>query len=172
MSDLPLVFSEVTTISRIILENTEVYNIVCDSLGLEPKPNNGTLRLPLKPIGLHSDKPTSTDDSAPDFPAEGSEPNPTASSVETNVSNDKASANDTTPVDTMGTEGPNDTVSSEGIICMKHAMVSSSLTAHRRRTIRRGQGSTEQFLGPGQSEDEGRSTVGERGHCELESKPQ
>jgi len=28
-------------------QNTEVYNIVCDSLGIEPKPNNGTLRLPL-----------------------------------------------------------------------------------------------------------------------------
>ena len=37
-------------------ENTEVYNIICDSIGIEPKPNNGTLRLPLKPIGLHSDE--------------------------------------------------------------------------------------------------------------------
>ncbi|KAM0802327.1 alkaline-phosphatase-like protein [Usnea florida] len=94
-------------------QNTEVYNIVCDSLGLEPKPNNGTLRLPLKPIGLHSDKPTSSDDSVPDFPAEASEPNPAASSVETSVSNDKASANDTKPVDSMETEGLTDTVSSE-----------------------------------------------------------
>ncbi|TKA31696.1 hypothetical protein B0A50_01774 [Salinomyces thailandicus] len=34
-------------------QNTEVYNIVCDSLGLEPVPNNGTLRLPLTPSGLH-----------------------------------------------------------------------------------------------------------------------
>lgn len=37
-------------------QNTEVYNIVCDSLGIEPRPNNGTLRLPLVPIGLHSDE--------------------------------------------------------------------------------------------------------------------
>ena len=37
-------------------QNTEVYNIVCDSLKIEPKVNNGTLRLPLKPIGLHSDE--------------------------------------------------------------------------------------------------------------------
>lgn len=37
------------------LENTEVYNIICDSLAIEPKANNGTLRLPLKPIGLHSE---------------------------------------------------------------------------------------------------------------------
>lgn len=36
-------------------ENVNVYNIICDSLGLPPQPNNGTLRLPLKPIGLHSD---------------------------------------------------------------------------------------------------------------------
>ncbi|KAK5002752.1 hypothetical protein LTR60_007010 [Cryomyces antarcticus] len=37
-------------------ENIEVYNIVCDSIGVVPRPNNGTLRLPLKPIGLHSDE--------------------------------------------------------------------------------------------------------------------
>lgn len=37
-------------------QNIEVYNIVCDSLGLEPKRNNGTMRLPLKPVGLHTDK--------------------------------------------------------------------------------------------------------------------
>lgn len=36
-------------------QNIEVYNIVCDSLGIEPRPNNGTMRLPLVPIGLHSD---------------------------------------------------------------------------------------------------------------------
>lgn len=36
-------------------QNTEVYNIVCDSLGIDPHPNNGTLRLPLKTQGLHSD---------------------------------------------------------------------------------------------------------------------
>lgn len=33
--------------------NVEVYNIVCDSLGIEPRPNNGTLRLPLRTQGLH-----------------------------------------------------------------------------------------------------------------------
>ena len=36
-----------------VAENIEVYNMLCDSVGLEPKPNNGTLRLPLKPVGLH-----------------------------------------------------------------------------------------------------------------------
>ncbi|RKU44294.1 hypothetical protein DL546_003367 [Coniochaeta pulveracea] len=34
-------------------QNIEVYNILCDSVGLVPTPNNGTLRLPLSPVGLH-----------------------------------------------------------------------------------------------------------------------
>jgi len=37
-------------------ENIELYNIICDSIGLSPAPNNGTLRLPLKPVGLHNDE--------------------------------------------------------------------------------------------------------------------
>ena len=44
-----------------------MYNIICDSIGLEPKPNNGTLRLPLKPVGLHSDHPSPADDTPTDF---------------------------------------------------------------------------------------------------------
>ena len=39
-----------------VFQNTEVYNIVCDSLGIQPHPNNGTLRLPLIPVGLHDDE--------------------------------------------------------------------------------------------------------------------
>ncbi|KAM5483081.1 hypothetical protein MaudMau93_006479 [Microsporum audouinii] len=39
-------------------QNIEVYNIICDSLRIKPCPNNGTLRLPLKPVGLHSDGKT------------------------------------------------------------------------------------------------------------------
>lgn len=34
-------------------QNTEVYNILCDSLGISPRSNNGTLRLPLEPHGMH-----------------------------------------------------------------------------------------------------------------------
>ncbi|KAL9103523.1 MAG: hypothetical protein Q9163_001441 [Psora crenata] len=49
-----------------VLQNTEVYNILCDSLGIEPKPNNGTLRLPLRPVGLHSDGSNESND-AEDF---------------------------------------------------------------------------------------------------------
>lgn len=47
-----------------MVENTEVYNIICDSLGIEPKPNNGTLRLPLRPIGLHLNISHSSNDSS------------------------------------------------------------------------------------------------------------
>ncbi|KAH6630430.1 alkaline-phosphatase-like protein [Chaetomium sp. MPI-SDFR-AT-0129] len=36
-------------------QNIEVYNMLCDSVGITPVANNGTLRLPLKPIGLHDD---------------------------------------------------------------------------------------------------------------------
>ncbi|KAM0255819.1 hypothetical protein ACHAQJ_005406 [Trichoderma viride] len=45
-------------------QNIEVYNLLCDSLGLTPKPNNGTLRLPLKPIGTHdsADEPKVPED--------------------------------------------------------------------------------------------------------------
>ena len=50
-------------------QNTEVYNILCDSIGIEPKPNNGTLRLPLKPVGLHSDM-SDEDDKPEDFAAD------------------------------------------------------------------------------------------------------
>ncbi|KAI1098006.1 ectonucleotide pyrophosphatase/phosphodiesterase family member 3 [Jackrogersella minutella] len=34
-------------------QNINVYNILCDSIGMEAMPNNGTLRLPLKIVGLH-----------------------------------------------------------------------------------------------------------------------
>lgn len=41
-------------------------------------PNNGTLRLPLVPIGLHSDLPLTDDDSPTDFP---SDPTPTVATT-------------------------------------------------------------------------------------------
>lgn len=52
-----------------VFQNTEVYNILCDSLGMEPKPNNGTLRLPLRPIGLHSDTIASEEANAAELPS-------------------------------------------------------------------------------------------------------
>lgn len=47
-----------------VFQNIEVYNIVCDSLGIRPHGNNGTIRLPMKTVGLHSD----FDDGAPELP--------------------------------------------------------------------------------------------------------
>ncbi|KAK8148367.1 hypothetical protein G3M48_010344 [Beauveria asiatica] len=37
-------------------QNIELYNLLCDSVGITPQPNNGTLRLPLKPDGTHTDE--------------------------------------------------------------------------------------------------------------------
>ena len=55
-------------------QNVDVYNIVCDSLELEPKPNNGTLRLPLRPVGLHGDSgDTEKVDDVADPPTEPTE---------------------------------------------------------------------------------------------------
>ncbi|KAI9876169.1 MAG: hypothetical protein M1830_007091 [Pleopsidium flavum] len=53
-----------------VFQNIEVYNIICDSLQIPPQPNNGTLRLPLKPIGLHSDMNSPQDGTLPDPPIE------------------------------------------------------------------------------------------------------
>ncbi|KIW93507.1 uncharacterized protein Z519_06112 [Cladophialophora bantiana CBS 173.52] len=41
-----------------VFQNIEVYNIMCDSLGIAPQANNGTLRLPLQTEGLHSEGDT------------------------------------------------------------------------------------------------------------------
>lgn len=56
--------------SRLVpFQNIEVYNIVCDSLGINPSSNNGTLRLPLQPLGLHSDPEAPEDELPTDLPA-------------------------------------------------------------------------------------------------------
>ncbi|KAL2866485.1 alkaline phosphatase family protein [Aspergillus lucknowensis] len=52
-----------------VFQNINVYNILCDSLGIAPHPNNGTLRLPLKPSGLHSDEDAPVLDNPSDPPA-------------------------------------------------------------------------------------------------------
>jgi hypothetical protein len=54
-----------------------VYNILCDSVGMEPKPNNGTLRLPLKTIGFHEpgDEEETPEDPVPSsMPEQSTEP--------------------------------------------------------------------------------------------------
>lgn len=53
-----------------------MYNIICDSLGIDPSPNSGSLRLPFKPVGLHSDKGAPKIDIPDDLPDKGSGPPP------------------------------------------------------------------------------------------------
>jgi hypothetical protein len=70
-------------------ENTEVYNILCDSLGLQPKPNNGTIRLPFKPVGLHSPEtyPEEPTDPVPiSIPTPSSPPSPVSVGVDEVIS--------------------------------------------------------------------------------------
>lgn len=81
-----------------------MYNIVCDSVGLEPKPNNGTLRLPLSPIGLH-DPQTAVEEPA-DPPTHTLEPTSSVGSQPMPTSNPVG----VDPVDS----GPADTPSSDG----------------------------------------------------------
>ena len=50
-----------------VVENIEVYNIICDSLQIEPASNNGTLRLPFEPVGSHLD-PHAPVEEVPDGP--------------------------------------------------------------------------------------------------------
>lgn len=38
-----------------VFQNVEVYNILCDSVGVTPKANNGTLRLPFRTSGVHGE---------------------------------------------------------------------------------------------------------------------
>lgn len=55
-------------------QNTEVYNIVCDSLGIKSHSNNGTLHLPLKTQGLHNDYNAPTSEAPSDPPNGDSKP--------------------------------------------------------------------------------------------------
>lgn len=90
------------------LENIEVYNIVCDSLGIEPKPNNGTLRLPLNPIGVHSDRLDAPDDVPEDLPSDGDMQN-TATAL-----NDSQIIDHPIPTAKPNIETSSDTVQSSG----------------------------------------------------------
>ncbi|PBP15704.1 Phosphodiest-domain-containing protein [Diplocarpon rosae] len=68
-------------------QNIEVYNIICDSLHIAPKPNNGTLRLPFKPIGTHASAGNAEEPSDPDpslatvSPSQAAAPSKTAPTV-------------------------------------------------------------------------------------------
>ncbi|KAL9600442.1 MAG: hypothetical protein Q9219_003195 [cf. Caloplaca sp. 3 TL-2023] len=80
-----------------VFQNIEVYNIVCDSLGIEPKANNGTLRLPLKPIGVHSKQSSTADDLPDDLPSDANSGNNSSLSTNDQV------IDPTTPLSVTGT---------------------------------------------------------------------
>ncbi len=65
-----------------VFQNIEVYNIICDSLQIPPQPNNGTIRLPLKPVGLHSDKGAPPDETPADPPIEMGDGNPSTKTTQ------------------------------------------------------------------------------------------
>lgn len=77
-----------------VFQNIEVYNIVCDSLGITPHGNNGTVRLPMKTEGLHSDLDGAALELPKDDPADVDEeglPSEVAKTDETNVEEGSAS---------------------------------------------------------------------------------
>ncbi|TQV92095.1 hypothetical protein V2A60_004395 [Cordyceps javanica] len=69
-------------------QNIELYNLLCDSVGITPQPNNGTLRLPLKPIGTHTEEVVEEQDPAPteavtEAPSSTTSTQPTSTSIST-----------------------------------------------------------------------------------------
>ncbi|KUL89688.1 hypothetical protein ZTR_00478 [Talaromyces verruculosus] len=67
-------------------ENVNVYNLICDSVGIKPLPNNGTLHLPFTTIGLHSDVDAPSLDTPADPPQTASIMIPSPSQPATSTS--------------------------------------------------------------------------------------
>ena len=62
-------------------ENTEVYNLICESIGIKALPNNGTLHLPLKSVGLHSDFDDEPFDAMPEVKSNAALPSATDEAI-------------------------------------------------------------------------------------------
>lgn len=94
-------------------ENTEVYNIVCDSLNLAPQPNNGTLRLPLKPVGAHSPETTPEEPLDP-LPSDDSSKSEPTSTVDPSI--DRPIVSDVPNVDRpVISQGPTETPTTSNV---------------------------------------------------------
>lgn len=74
-----------------------MYNILCDSLCLTPKPNNGTLRLPLKPVGLHDPETAASEPLDPIDPSITTDPGTDAISISPIEASSAADPNETQP---------------------------------------------------------------------------
>jgi hypothetical protein len=83
-------------------ENTEVYNIICDSLNLTPKPNNGTLRLPLKPVGIH------TPQTYPEEPSDPVTPLPPPSPASSTEEGEPDTVIEISPIEVSSAADPNE----------------------------------------------------------------
>ncbi|KAI4593474.1 hypothetical protein KJ359_009365 [Pestalotiopsis sp. 9143b] len=84
-------------------QNIEVYNILCDSVGMKPIANNGTLRLPLKTVGLHEPETVLGDPEDPETNAATEESTPvdvSTSPVETGSAVESAQQ----PPETVGVD--------------------------------------------------------------------
>ena len=88
-------------------QNTEVYNIVCDSLGIKPHANNGTLHLPLETEGLHSD-PDAPQLDTPDDAGVDEELDNTSSTLVPPSQTSEASASATSEPDSEAEETESD----------------------------------------------------------------
>jgi hypothetical protein len=84
--------------------------MLCDSVGITPVPNNGTLRLPLKTIGLHDDASTSELDPPADPVEANSTPSSTASEptkpILVNPVPTTSDAQPAAPTNTIGVDQP------------------------------------------------------------------
>ncbi|ERS99545.1 hypothetical protein HMPREF1624_04750 [Sporothrix schenckii ATCC 58251] len=91
-------------------QNIEVYNMLCDSIGIEPAVNNGTLHLPLKPVGLHDAPPAEPDDPVPAYTKETSASDvattPKTAPVPIPTQSTKAATVGVDPVDKTTTKKP------------------------------------------------------------------
>ena len=85
------------------VENIELYNIICDSIGIEPAPNNGTLRLPLTPAGLHTD-PDAPSEETPADPVDA--PTTTSSTANANTASQLPTSAAAPPASPSKTSSP------------------------------------------------------------------
>ncbi|OHF03537.1 type I phosphodiesterase/nucleotide pyrophosphatase [Colletotrichum orchidophilum] len=91
-------------------QNINVYNILCDSVGLIPEPNNGTLRLPLTTLGTHKseDTPPEPEDPVPPYNTTQVPASPSAPPAEQPTNTDKAIQVDPVPQPTATAPASND----------------------------------------------------------------
>lgn len=79
--------------------------MICDSLGVEPRPNNGTLRLPLRPLGLHSDEEAPAMESVEDPPVSSVSASVVPTMVPSGVSSEMVPS-EATPLEPTSVEVP------------------------------------------------------------------